>query len=114
MSKTYLKSDHLNGGGSLRLAIGICEPMPAKPKWTRRRTYQRIRNEIQALEARVGLRSLSAHSSLPITSAGSDIVSCSHAREGGNRTGHNRVDSRLHDGRPFGCTRVLNIIAVAD
>jgi hypothetical protein len=25
--------------------------MPSKPKWTRRRTYQRIRNEIQALEA---------------------------------------------------------------
>jgi hypothetical protein len=25
--------------------------MPSKPKWTRRRTYQRSRNEIQALEA---------------------------------------------------------------
>ena len=25
---------------------------PPKPKWTRRRTYQRIRNEIQALEAK--------------------------------------------------------------
>src|SRR5215831_11265176 len=25
--------------------------LPSKPKWTRRRTYQRIRNEIQALEA---------------------------------------------------------------
>jgi hypothetical protein len=39
----------------LRLQLGgfpdICEPMPSKPKWRRRRTYQRIRNEIQALEA---------------------------------------------------------------
>jgi hypothetical protein len=39
----------------LRLKLGGCpdinEPMPAKPKWTRHRTYQRIRNEIQALEA---------------------------------------------------------------
>jgi hypothetical protein len=26
--------------------------MPAKPKWTRRRTYRRIRNQIQALEAK--------------------------------------------------------------
>jgi hypothetical protein len=39
-----------------RLKLGgwpeIREPMPSKPKWTRRRTYQRIRNEeIQALEA---------------------------------------------------------------
>jgi hypothetical protein len=25
--------------------------MPSKPKWQHRRTYQRIRNEIQALEA---------------------------------------------------------------
>src|SRR5262249_11809357 len=29
----------------------INEPMPSKPKWTRRRTYHRIRNEIQVLEA---------------------------------------------------------------
>jgi hypothetical protein len=29
----------------------IAKPLPAKPKWQRRRTYQRIRNEIQALEA---------------------------------------------------------------
>jgi len=29
----------------------IREPMPSKPKWTRRRTYQRIRHRIQALEA---------------------------------------------------------------
>src|SRR5215510_8427200 len=40
----------------LRLKLGgwpdIREPMPSKPKWTRRRTYQRIRNEIQALEAK--------------------------------------------------------------
>jgi hypothetical protein len=39
----------------LRLQIGgwpdINEPMPSKPKWTRRRTYQRVRNEIEALEA---------------------------------------------------------------
>jgi hypothetical protein len=40
----------------LRLTLGglpdITEPLPAKPKWQRRRTYQRIRNEIQALEAK--------------------------------------------------------------
>ena len=30
----------------------IREPLPSKPKWTRRRTYQRICNEIQALEAK--------------------------------------------------------------
>ena len=30
----------------------IREPMPSKPKWTRLRTYQRICNEIQALEAK--------------------------------------------------------------
>ena len=30
----------------------INEPLPPKPKWTRRRTYQRIRNEIQSLEAK--------------------------------------------------------------
>jgi hypothetical protein len=39
----------------LRLQLGgfpdIREPMPSKPKWTRRKTYLRIRNEIQALEA---------------------------------------------------------------
>src|SRR5262245_15748116 len=28
----------------------IREPFPPKPKWTRQRTYQRIRNEIQTLE----------------------------------------------------------------
>src|SRR5215813_4276467 len=32
------------------------EPMPSRPKWTRRRTYQRIRNEIQALEAKANTR----------------------------------------------------------
>ena len=40
----------------LRLQLGglpdINEPLPLKPKWTRRRTYQRLRNEIQALEAK--------------------------------------------------------------
>src|SRR5262249_19219793 len=40
----------------LRLQLGglpnINELMPPKAKWTRRRTYQRIRNEIQALEAK--------------------------------------------------------------
>jgi hypothetical protein len=30
--------------------------MPSKPKWTRRKTYQRIRNEIQALEAKAKMR----------------------------------------------------------
>src|SRR5262245_31112071 len=39
----------------LRLQLGgwpdISEPMPSKPKWTRRRTYQHILNEIQVLEA---------------------------------------------------------------
>jgi ABC transporter substrate binding protein len=29
---------------------------PPKPKWTRRRTYQRIRNKIQALEAKAKTR----------------------------------------------------------
>jgi hypothetical protein len=41
----------------LRLKLGGCpditEPMPAKPRLTRRRTYQHIRNEIQSLEAKV-------------------------------------------------------------
>jgi hypothetical protein len=41
----------------LRLKLGGCpditEPMPANPRMTRRRTYQRIRNEIQSLEAKV-------------------------------------------------------------
>src|SRR5262245_4290096 len=44
----------------LRLAMGgwpdIREPFPPKPKWTRRRTYQRIRNEIQALEVKAKTR----------------------------------------------------------
>jgi len=44
----------------LRLQLGglpdIREPMPPKPKWTRRRTYQRIRNGIQALEAKAKTR----------------------------------------------------------
>ncbi len=30
--------------------------MPSKPKWTRRKTYQRIRNEIQALEVKAKTR----------------------------------------------------------
>src|SRR5262249_23053371 len=45
---------------NLRLELGgfsdICEPMPPKPKWAHRRTYQRIRNEIQALEAKARTR----------------------------------------------------------
>jgi hypothetical protein len=40
----------------LRLELGglpdINEPIPPKPKWTRRKTYQRISKEIQALEAK--------------------------------------------------------------
>jgi len=59
----------------LRLELGglpdIDEPIPAKPKWTRRRTYQRIRNEIQALEAKArhsNSKSHSVHSYSPITS----------------------------------------------
>jgi transcriptional regulator with XRE-family HTH domain len=40
----------------LRLQLGglpdITEPLPAKPKWTRRRTYQRITQQIRALEAK--------------------------------------------------------------
>jgi hypothetical protein len=44
----------------LRLKLGglpdINEPLPFKPKWTRHRTYQRLRNEIQALEAKAKLR----------------------------------------------------------
>ena len=39
----------------LRLELGgspdIHELIPSRPKWTRRRTYQRIRHQIQALEA---------------------------------------------------------------
>jgi hypothetical protein len=34
----------------------IREPLPLKPKWTRHRTYQRIRNEIQALETTANAR----------------------------------------------------------
>jgi hypothetical protein len=34
----------------------INEPLPPKSKWTRRRTYQRIRNEIQSLEAKTNAR----------------------------------------------------------
>ena len=34
----------------------INEPLRPKPKWTRRRTYQRIRNEIQILEAKAKTR----------------------------------------------------------
>ena len=40
----------------LRLKLGgqpdITEPLPPKPKWTRKKTYQRIRSEIQALETK--------------------------------------------------------------
>jgi len=41
-----LRLTRLNGWPDIR------EPLPAKPKWTRRRTYQHIRNEIQTLEAK--------------------------------------------------------------
>jgi hypothetical protein len=34
----------------------VHEPLPPKPKWTRHRTYQRIRNEIQVLEATANSR----------------------------------------------------------
>jgi hypothetical protein len=44
----------------LRLQLGgfpdISEPVPSKPKWTRHRTYQRMRNEIRSLEAKVKTR----------------------------------------------------------
>jgi hypothetical protein len=44
----------------LRLQLGgfpdMSEPVPSKPKWTRRRTYQRMRNHIQALEAEARTR----------------------------------------------------------
>jgi hypothetical protein len=40
----------------LRLKLGgqpdITEPMPPRPKWTRQKTHQHIRNEIQALETK--------------------------------------------------------------
>jgi hypothetical protein len=44
LQASKLRLTHLGGWPDIR------EPMPSKPKWTRRRTYQRIRNEIQALE----------------------------------------------------------------
>jgi hypothetical protein len=34
----------------------INEPLPTKPKWAHRKTYQRIRNEIQSLEAQAKTR----------------------------------------------------------
>jgi hypothetical protein len=44
----------------LRLQLGgfpdIREPLASKPKWTRRRTYRRICNEIQALEVKANSR----------------------------------------------------------
>ena len=44
----------------LRLRLGglpsTTEPMPSKPKWTRRRTYQRMRNEIHVLEAKAKIQ----------------------------------------------------------
>jgi hypothetical protein len=30
----------------------INEPLPRKPKWQHRKTYQRLRNQIQGLEAK--------------------------------------------------------------
>jgi hypothetical protein len=55
-------SEGCNGAAAckLRFELGgfpdICEPTPSKPKWTRRRTYQCIRNKIQALEAKAKTR----------------------------------------------------------
>src|SRR5262249_60493855 len=43
----------------------IREPLPPKPKWTRRRTYLRICNEIQALEAKAKTQRYSVASSRP-------------------------------------------------
>ena len=44
----------------LRLQLGglpdIREPLPAKPKWIRRKTYQCARNQVQALEAKATRR----------------------------------------------------------
>jgi hypothetical protein len=44
----------------LRLQLGglpdIREPLPAKPKWVRRKTYQCARNQVQALEAKATRR----------------------------------------------------------
>ena len=61
--KAIYTSQRINSQGrkrltacKLRLELGgfpdINEPLPLKPKWTRRRTYQRLRSEIQALEAK--------------------------------------------------------------
>jgi hypothetical protein len=44
----------------LRLQLGglpdISEPLPIKPKWTHRKTYQRMRTQIQALEVKAKTR----------------------------------------------------------
>jgi len=41
--------------------------LAAKPKWTRRRTYQRIRNEIQTLEAKANLPQADRYSRLRLS-----------------------------------------------
>jgi hypothetical protein len=65
--KAIYTSQRINSQGrkrlsacKLRLELGgfpdINEPLPFKPKWTRRRTYQRLRSEIHALEAKAKTR----------------------------------------------------------
>jgi hypothetical protein len=65
--KAIYTSQRINSQGrkrltacKLRLELGglpdINEPLPLKPKWTRRRTYQRVRSEIQALEEKTKSR----------------------------------------------------------
>jgi hypothetical protein len=73
----------------------INEPMPSKPKWTRRKAYQHVRNEIQALEAKAKTRRFRKpipHSSSPITSARTKSA-------GGLR---DQLGNPGQDGRPAG------------
>jgi hypothetical protein len=43
--------EHVGKSSSLYCQVA-CQTVPPKPKWQRRKTFQRIRNEIQALEAK--------------------------------------------------------------